>query len=173
MKRILLPFAAAAIASMVTLTACSSSDARRGPGSDTAAASASAGSLEGPTRRDSAGAMGGMQGMAGGMMGVGVMDSMQTHMRMMDTISADRMKAMLPVHRQMAANMLSKMSADMRNMNMPADAAWSATADSLRQDLAHMPDMSAAELKVMMPAHHVRMTRLMQMHRDMASRMKP
>ena len=159
---------------LVTLTACTSNDARRSsPASDTAAASASAGSLEGATRKDSAGGMAGMQGMAGGMIDVGMMDSMQTHMRMMDTVRADRLKAMLPMHRQMTANMLSKMSADMRSMNMPADAAWSATADSLRQDLAHMPDMSAAELKAMMPAHNVRMTRLMQMHRDMASKMKP
>ena len=176
MKTILLSFAAAAIAGMAILTACTSNDARRDPVGDSAASSASAGSLEGATRKDSAGGMAGMQGMAGmagGMMGAGMMDSMQTHMRMMDTISADRMMAMLPIHRQMSANMLSRMGTDMRSMNMPADTAWSATADSLRQDLAHMPDMSAGELKTMMPAHHARMTRLMQMHRDMMGRMKP
>ena len=175
MKTILLPLAAAAVAGMVTLAACTNNDARRNPVSDSAAASASAGSLEGATRKDSASGMSGMPGMAGmagGMMGAGMMDSMQTHMRVMDTVSPDRLKAMLPMHRQMTANMLTRMSADMRGMNMPADAAWSATADSLRQDLAHMPDMSAAELKNMMPAHHARMTRLMQMHRDMMAKMK-
>lgn len=172
MKTILLSFAAAAIAGTTTRTACTSNDARRDPVGDSAASSASAGSLEGATRKDSAGGMAGMQGMAG-MMGAGMMmDSMQTHMRMMDTVSSDRMKAMLPMHRQMTANMLSRMSADMRNMNMPSDPAWSATADSLRQDLAHMPDMSAAELKTMMPAHHARMTRLMQWHHDMMRKTK-
>ena len=172
MKRMLLPFAATGLVGMTTLAACAGDDARRSPVTDTAAASASAGSLEGATRKDSTGGMAGMQGMAG-MMGAGMlMDSMQTHMRMMDTVSPDQMKAMLPMHRQMTANMLTRMSADMRSMNMPADAAWSATADSLRQDLTHMPDMSAAELKTMMPAHHARMTRLMQMHRDMMAKMK-
>ena len=172
MKRMLLPFAAAGFVGMTRLAACAGDNARRSPATDTAAASASAGSLEGATRQDSAGGMAGMQGMAG-MMGAGMMmDSMQTHVRMMDTVSPNQMKAMLPMHRQMTANMLTRMSADMRSMNMPADAAWSAMVDSLRQDLTHMPDMSAAELKTMMPAHHARMTRLMQMHRDMMAKMK-
>jgi hypothetical protein len=122
-------------------------------------------------RADSAGGMAGMPGM-GGMMGAGMMDSMQTHMRMMDTMSADQMKAMLPMHRQMAANMLSRMNQDMRSMNMPGDQAWNATVDSLRQDLTLMPELSGQALKAMMPAHHARMTRLMQMHRDMMGRMK-
>jgi hypothetical protein len=175
MNTIFRPFATVALAGLVTLAACARKDARRNETSDTAGASASAGTLEGPTRKDSVGGMAGMQGMAGmagGMMGTGMMDSMQTHMRMMDTVSADHMKTMLPMHRQMVANMLSRMSTEMRSMSMPADPAWSATADSLRQDLAHMPEMSAAELKATMPAHHARMTRLMQMHRDMMARTK-
>jgi hypothetical protein len=138
---------------------------------DTAAAvKGEPGSLEGATRADSAGGMAGMPGM-GGMM-AGMMDSMQTHMRMMDTVSADHMKAMLPMHRQMVANMLSRMSQDMRSMNMPADHTWTATADSVRQDLTRMPKLSARELEAMMVPHRARMTRLMQMHRDMMGRMK-
>jgi hypothetical protein len=72
----------------------------------------------------------------------------------------------------MVANMLSRMNTDMRSMNMPGDAAWNATVDSLRQDLTRMPDLDAAALKSMMPAHHARMMRLMQMHRDMMGEMK-
>ena len=121
-------------------------------------------------RQETAGGMAGMEGMRG-MMSTAAMDSMQNHMHMMDTMNADQIKAMLPIHGQMAANMLSRMNADMRSMNMTADAAWNATADSLRQDLVRMPDMSAQELKAMMPAHRARMTRLMQMHRDMMARM--
>lgn len=121
-------------------------------------------------RADSAGGMAGIPGM--GMMGAGMMDSMHVHMRMMDTMSADQTKAMLPMHRQMVANMLSRMNSEMRSMNMPADQAWSATVDSLRQDLVRMPGMSGSELKAIMPAHHARLTRLMQMHRDMMGRMK-
>ncbi|MDQ3699240.1 MAG: hypothetical protein M3373_14645 [Gemmatimonadota bacterium] len=124
-----------------------------------------------PASADSASGMAGMGGM-GGMMGTGMMDSMPMHMKMMDTMRADRMQEMLPMHRQMAANMLSQMNSEMRSMNMAADAKWSATVDSIRQDLIRMPDMGAQELKAMMPAHHARMTRLMQMHRDMMERMK-
>ena len=58
-------------------------------------------------------------------------------------------------------------------MNMPADAAWTATIDSVRQDLIHIPEMTALDLKAMMPAHHARITRLLQMHRDMMGKMKP
>ena len=136
--------------------ACRSSDRESARSGDTAA------------RTDTAGGMAGMPGM----MGAGMMDSMQTHIRMMDTLSAQQLTAMLPMHRQMAANMLSRMTSDMRSMNMTADQAWSATVDSLRQDLVRMPEMSGSELKAMMPAHHARMTRLMQMHRDMMGRMQ-
>jgi hypothetical protein len=132
---------------------------------------ASTGQAGSSARADTAGGMAGMPGMHG-MMGAGMMDSMQTHMRMMDEMTADQIKAMLPKHRQMAANMLSRMNRDMRSMNMPGDQAWNATVDSIRQDLTRMPELSGQELKATMPAHHARMTRLMQMHRDMMGRMK-
>ena len=101
-----------------------------------------------------------------------MMDSMQMQMRMMANMSADQMKSMLPKRRQMAANMLSQMNTQMRSMNMPANAAWTATIDSVRQDLVRLPEMSAQELKSAMPAHQARMMRLMQMHRDMMKNMK-
>jgi hypothetical protein len=148
-----------ALAGVATLAACRSANDDAAGARDTAA------------RADSAAGMAGMPGMTG-MMGAGMMDSMQTHMRMMDTMSAEQMKAMLPMHRQMAGNTLSRMNQDMRSMNMPGDQAWNATADSLRHDLTRMPELSGQELKAMMPAHHARMTRLMQMHRDMMGRMK-
>jgi hypothetical protein len=50
---------------------------------------------------------------------------------------------------------------------MMPDAQWNATADSLRQDLTRMPEMSAQELEAAMPAHNARMQRLMDMHRAM------
>lgn len=156
---------AALIALGFALAACSRSDERPGD-TDTAAAKATS------TTPDTT--MQGMKGMGGvaGMMSAGMMDSMHAHMQMMDTSSADHIKAMLAPHRQMAANMLSRMNSDMRSMNMSGDAAWNATADSLRQDLTRMPEVSGAELKSMMPRHHARMMRLMQMHRDMMGKMK-
>ena len=154
-------FRATFVALCFALAACTASDQRAGD-TDTGTAKA--------TRATSDTAMKGM-GMAG-MMSASAMDSMHVHMQMMDTSSAEHVAAMLPSHRQMVANMLSRMNTDMRGMNMPGDAAWNATADSLRQDLTRMPELDAAALKSMMPAHHARMMRLMQMHRDMMGKMK-
>ena len=116
------------------------------------------------------GAMAGMAGMQG-MMSPAMADSMQAEMKKMAAMSPDQMAAMLPMHRQMVGNMLSQMSSDMRAMNMPADAAWTALTDSVRQDLIRMPDMSKTELKQTVTAHHARVTRLMQMHKDMMAKM--
>jgi hypothetical protein len=82
------------------------------------------------------------------------------------------MKGMVPAHRQMTANMLAEMNAEMKKMNMSGDAGWNALADSVRQDLTHLPEMSARELTDFMPAHQARMTRLMQMHQAMTKNMK-
>ena len=164
------------LASLATIAACRSKDSTNGAASSDSTANAAAGSLEGPTRKDTAGGMAGMPGMSGGqmgnMMGAAMMDSMQTHLTMMDSMSAGRMKAMLPMHRQMVANMLSRMSSEMRQMNMSPDAAWTATIDSVRQDLTHMPEMSGSQLKAMMPDHHARVMRLLQAHRAMMGKTK-
>ena len=152
-------FALVALTAAATLGACRPSDRNASSSGDTTAAT------------DTAGGMAGMQGMSG-MMGTATMDSMEAHLRMMDTMRAEQLTAMLPAHRQMVANMLSRMNQEMRSMNMAADQAWAATVDSLRQDLVQMPEMSGSELREMMPAHHARMTRLMQMHRDMMARMR-
>ena len=134
---------------------------------DTAAANLRAGSLEGATKSDSASGMAGMPGMASA--GSSMMDSMRTHMRMMQSATPEQMKSMLANHRQTVANMVSQMNGEMRSMNMPADPAWNATVDSIRQDLVHMPDMSGKELKAMMPAHGARVMRLLGMHERMLS----
>ena len=141
--------------------AASTDTASRTAAAAPAADSAKAGGMPG---------MAGMQGMQG-MMSSATMDSMHAEMQKMEGMTADQMAAMLPMHRQMAANVLSRMTADMRSMNMPADAAWTATTDSVRQDLTRLPELSKEQLKQAMPAHHARMMRLMQMHKDMMAKM--
>jgi hypothetical protein len=79
---------------------------------------------------------------------------------------------MLPIHRQMAANMIAQMNREMGGMNMGADAGWTATVDSLRQDLVRMPEMGGSELQSFVPAHHARLERLMQMHQAMMGGVK-
>ncbi|MDB4951633.1 MAG: hypothetical protein JWM27_4282 [Gemmatimonadetes bacterium] len=100
------------------------------------------------------------------------MEEMQAHLQAIRGASGDSMRAMLPAHRQMTANMLASMGREMREMDMKGDAAWDATADSLRQDLVRMPEMDSAELKGFMPAHQARLERLMEMHRRMSGGMK-
>lgn len=119
--------------------------------------------------------MDGMQGMGsmGGMMG-NDMKNMESHMQQMMGAGADSMQAMLPMHRQMTANMLAEMNKQMRDMKMPPerDTAWSAAVDSIRQDLVRMPEMDGKELRSFMPAHRERMMRLMEMHQGMMKNMK-
>ena len=143
-----------AVATASVLAACTSKKSERSP--ETAAAA-------------KPGAMPAMPGMSG-MMSSAMMDSMSAEMRSMSSMSAAEMARMLPQHRQMVANMLSQMTSDMRSMNMPGDAAWTATVDSVRQDLVRFPDMTPAELKGAMPAHQARVSRLMTMHREMMSK---
>ena len=108
-----------------------------------------------------------MGGMSGGMGG-----DMASDMKRMKRMSGDQMKAMVPMHRTMVATMLSQMNTQMGQIHMTGDAAWTATVDSLRQDLVRMPDLSAGDLKAMMPAHMARITGLEEMHGRMTTGMK-
>jgi hypothetical protein len=103
--------------------------------------------------------MGGMP-MTGGM----TMTQMQAHMTAMESASGDSVMRMLPLHRQMLANMIAQYNREMAQMNMRGDARWQATLDSLRGDLARMPELSAVEMQRLMPSHHARVMRLMEMH---------
>ena len=135
------------------------------------------------TSMDSSGGMQGMDGMPGmdgmqgmdsmgGMMGDDMSKNMEAHMQQMMGAGADSMQAMMPMHRQMTANMLSDMNKQMRDMKMTDNTEWPATVDSVRQDLVRMPEMSGQELRTFMSAHHERLRRLMTMHRDMMKKMK-
>lgn len=164
----------------VALSGCTTKEAAV----DTAGAAMRAGSGDSATAGGMSGmpmqGMEGMKGMAGadsGAMGgmgnmMSMMGDMQKQMDAMMKASPEQIRTMLPMHRQMAANMLSQMNSEMRTMNMPANAAWTATVDSVRQDLVRLPEQSAQQLKEALPAHHARMMRLMQMHGGMMKGMK-
>jgi len=157
-----------AMAGIVIFSACQSRGSESGVGQTAAAGTTTA------ARRDTSGAMASMPGMSGGTMDSGtntMMDSMRIEMARMDAMTPSQMKSTMATHRQMAGNMLAQMNGEMRSMNMTADPAWTALVDSVRQDLVHMPDLSGAELKAFMTAHHARMQRLMAMHREMMGKM--
>lgn len=177
MKIMLRAAAALAVTGMSVLTACSSKDTS-GENASTTSSADSGLAIKAPPAGDTTG-MTGMKmgttqgGQMGGMMGSAMRDSMQGHMRTMTQgVTADQMKAMLPAHRQMVANMLSQVSNDMRKMNMSGDTKWTALTDSVRQDLRRMPDMSGTELRSFMPQHGARVMRLMDMHHSMMGGMK-
>lgn len=157
--------------SVAVLSACGGGDERAEAVPDTPAVAEPAGGMEGMQGMGEMEGMEGMQGTGGMMQGGGMMEEMQTHMRMMEGTSGDSMMAMLPMHRQMAANMISRMNREMRDMNMAADEEWNSTIEALREDLVQMPEMGAAELETFMPAHRERVMRLMEMHREMMSEM--
>lgn len=102
----------------------------------------------------------------------GMPAEMRSHMQRMRSASEDSLTAMLPIHRQMVANMLARMNGEMRQMNMPANAQWNATVDSLRQDLIRMPEIGVAELRALMPAHDRRVSSLAAMHAAMMRDMR-
>jgi hypothetical protein len=110
--------------------------------------------------------MTGMAGMSGDVMRH-MMDSMEAHLRMMDTASAASMQTMMAMHHPMADSLVSRMDADMRRMNMAGDSAWTTTVDSVRADLGRMHAMTPDNMKAVMPQHRARMMRLMEMHRRM------
>jgi hypothetical protein len=103
--------------------------------------------------------MGGMS-MASGPM----MSEMAAHLERLAALPTDSLRSMLPSHRQAVANLLAQMNREMRDMGMASDAAWDATADSIRGDLELMPDMDPAELEALVPGHRARVARLMVMH---------
>ena len=156
----------AAVITLVSLVACAGGDDT----GDSASMEESSGQGMPMEGMDSMAAMEGMPGM-GAMVSGSMMDQMQSHMAMMRRAGEDSLAAVMPMHRQMLANMIAQMNREMRDMQMPTDAAWDATVDSLRSDLTRMPEMSDAELQAMMPQHDRRVTRLMEMHTGMMGRM--
>ena len=110
--------------------------------------------------------MGEMGGM-GSMESHGMMREMRAHMRGMMGAGADSLHRLMPMHRQMTANMLQQMDTEMRGMQMAGETGWTALADSVRQDLTRLPDMSATELPGFMEHHRGRVERLMARHEQM------
>ncbi|MDZ4862270.1 MAG: hypothetical protein SGJ01_02395 [Gemmatimonadota bacterium] len=113
---------------------------------------------------DSVGTMGGMQ-MA--MQGMTMMPLMRAHLDSLGALPPAGMAAVMSAHQDLASRMMDAMGADMRGMNMQPDSAWAALTDSLRQDLADLPGLSAGALSARMPAHIGRMRRMMALHEGM------
>lgn len=104
--------------------------------------------------------MGRMQGMA-------MMPAMRAHMDSMMRTSPQRMQAMMAMYGQMMSRMMDGMGSDMRGMNMSGTPGWSALTDSVKKDLADLPNLKGQELSTRMRAHADRVQRLIAMHEKM------
>jgi len=126
--------------------------------------------------RDTGGMMGQMDsgGMAmgrmdSGGMGIGtmpgmtMMSGMRAHMDSMMRMSPQQMQAMMAMHEQMMSRMMDGMGGDMRGMKMASTPEWSALTDSVKEDLADLPNLKGPQLSTRMRAHADRVKRLIAM----------
>ncbi|MEP7226089.1 MAG: hypothetical protein ABI785_01915 [Gemmatimonadales bacterium] len=114
-------------------------------------------------RMDSGGmGMGGMN-----MQGMQMMSNMRAHMDSMMRMSPQQMQAMMAMHQGMMSQMMDRMGGDMRGMQMSGTPKWNALTDSVKQDLAELPNLKGQALSARMRAHADRVKRLIGMHGKM------
>jgi hypothetical protein len=107
----------------------------------------------------------GMRGMP--MQGTQMMSQMRAHMDSMLRMSPQQMQIMMAGHQSMMSRVMDGMGADMHSMKMAATAEWTALTDSVKQDLAELPNLKGQELSTRMRAHADRVNRLIAMHEKM------
>ena len=120
---------------------------------------------------EQSGQMSGMQGMS--MRSDSMMPMMRAHLDSMAAVSPPFGGSAMARHEAMASQMLDAMGADMTAMGMKPDAAWTALADSIKRDLAELPNRSGRGLGQQLRAHIERMRRLMTVHETMMRSMSP
>ena len=102
-----------------------------------------------------------------GMGGSAMMAMMPAHMDSMMRVPPEQMSSMMAAHDRMMSQMLDQMGADMRGMNMSGDDKWNALVDSVKADLAELPNLRGREASTRMKAHADRVRRLLAMHEAM------
>lgn len=127
-----------------------------------------------PERTDSGGMMGRMDSGAMdtgrmNMPGMQMMPQMRAHMDSMMRMSPQQMGATMTRHQALMSQMMDRMGADMRGMNMSGSPEWTALSDSVKQDLAELPHLKGPELSSRMKAHAGRVKRLITRHERMMS----
>jgi hypothetical protein len=83
---------------------------------------------------------------------------MRSHLGVLEAAGGDEMVPMIPGHRQRVEALVTQLGTQ-----AGANARWTALADSVRQDLARMPGMTAADLEGLMDPHASRVRRLLTM----------
>lgn len=125
-------------------------------------------------RSDTSGMMGQMDSSAMTgmhMPGMAMMAQMRAHTDSIAGMSPQQMQAMMARHQAMMSQMLDRMGADMRAMKMSSSPEWTALTDSVKQDLAELPDLKGPALSTRMRAHADRVRRLIADHEQMMKQM--
>jgi hypothetical protein len=71
------------------------------------------------------------------------------------------------MHESMMSQMMDGMGSDMRGMKMSATPEWNALTDSVKEDLAELPNLKGQALSTRMRDHAERVKRLIAMHEKM------
>ena len=122
--------------------------------------------------RDTGGMTGQMD--SGGMDMAGMqmqgMTEMRAHMDSMMRMSPGQVQDAMAAHQMMLSQMLDRMGADMRTMKMSGTPEWDALTDSVKQDLAELPDLEGKKLSDRVRGHAGRVERLLGMHEGMMTK---
>jgi hypothetical protein len=102
---------------------------------------------------------------------MGLVAGMRAHLDTLADADLATLMAAVSAHERQVAELLDAMNADMRAMNMSADAAWRALTDSVRRDLAALPDARGRALATRMRAHAAMVRRLLERHERMMQAM--
>jgi len=87
-------------------------------------------------------------------------DSVTADLDSMSSAKGDAQRHMLPAHEELVSEFLTRNDAKMRAMHVKIDPDWLTIIDSVRDDLARMPNMSSTQLHAFFPEHARRMMRI-------------
>ena len=88
-------------------------------------------------------------------------DSVTSDLDSMSAANGDDQRHMLPAHEQLVSDFLTRNDAKMRAMHVKIDPDWLTIIDSVRNDLARMPNMSSEQLHAFFPEHARRVMRIL------------
>lgn len=87
-------------------------------------------------------------------------DSVTADLDSMSAADGDAQRHMLSAHEELVSEFLTRNDAKMRAMHVKIDPDWLAIIDSVRDDLARMPNMSSKQLHAFFPEHARRVMRI-------------
>ena len=163
----------AVLLGVVVLASCGRDRDRDRPSRDTSGMVAPDGSggmgmghMDSAGRARMQGRMGpGMRAHMDSMMGMSP-EQMRVHMDSMMRLSPQQRRARMAEHQRMMTRMMDMMGSNTK-MPMSGDPAWRALTDSLRADLAALPQLEGEELSTRLREHTTRVERLLAMQGQM------